>query len=73
MSGYKRLLGIVSTELEKPHVLHSSIFPLQRFLTELAAGKGQLEDIENLAVKYGKISPSKYFEIQTWMEKINIR
>uniref|UniRef100_H0ZL45 Spectrin beta, non-erythrocytic 5 n=1 Tax=Taeniopygia guttata TaxID=59729 RepID=H0ZL45_TAEGU len=45
----------------------------QRFLTELAAGKGQLEDIENLAVKYGKISPSKYFEIQTWMEKINIR
>ncbi|XP_053802113.1 spectrin beta chain, non-erythrocytic 5 [Vidua chalybeata] len=45
----------------------------QRFLTELAAGKGQLEDIENLAVKYGKISPSKYLEIQTWMEKINIR
>ncbi|RLW10138.1 hypothetical protein DV515_00002285, partial [Chloebia gouldiae] len=45
----------------------------QRFLTELAAGKGQLEDIENLAVKYGNISPSKYFEIQTWLEKINIR
>ncbi|XP_058663841.1 spectrin beta chain, non-erythrocytic 5 [Ammospiza caudacuta] len=45
----------------------------QRFLTELAAGKGQLEDIENLAAKYEKISPSKYFEIQTWMEKINIR
>ncbi|NXE64048.1 SPTN5 protein, partial [Calcarius ornatus] len=45
----------------------------QRFLTELAAGKGQLEDIENLAAKYGKTSPSKYFEIQTWMEKINIR
>ncbi|NWZ66645.1 SPTN5 protein, partial [Acrocephalus arundinaceus] len=45
----------------------------QRFLTELAAGKGQLEDIENLAVKYGKISPSKYVEIQTWMEEINIR
>ncbi|NWZ04188.1 SPTN5 protein, partial [Agelaius phoeniceus] len=45
----------------------------QRFLMELAAGKGQLEDIENLAAKYGKISPSKYFEIQTWMEKINIR
>uniref|UniRef100_A0A8C0U202 Spectrin beta, non-erythrocytic 5 n=1 Tax=Cyanistes caeruleus TaxID=156563 RepID=A0A8C0U202_CYACU len=45
----------------------------QRFLTELAAGKGQLEDIENLAAKYGKISPSKYFEIQTWMEEINIR
>uniref|UniRef100_A0A8C3ND41 Uncharacterized protein n=1 Tax=Geospiza parvula TaxID=87175 RepID=A0A8C3ND41_GEOPR len=45
----------------------------QRFLTELAAGKDQLEDIENLAAKYGKISPSKYFEIQTWMEKINIR
>uniref|UniRef100_A0A8C3DHV3 Spectrin beta, non-erythrocytic 5 n=1 Tax=Corvus moneduloides TaxID=1196302 RepID=A0A8C3DHV3_CORMO len=45
----------------------------QRFLTELAAGKGQLEDIENLASKYRKISPSKYFEIQTWMEEINIR
>ncbi|NXD33924.1 SPTN5 protein, partial [Copsychus sechellarum] len=45
----------------------------QRFLTELAAGKGQLEDIENLAAKYGKISPSKYFEIQTWMEEIYIR
>ncbi|NXC11410.1 SPTN5 protein, partial [Orthonyx spaldingii] len=45
----------------------------QRFLTELAAGKGQLEDIEKLAVKYGKISRSKYFEIQTWMEEINIR
>ncbi|NXY31360.1 SPTN5 protein, partial [Pomatorhinus ruficollis] len=45
----------------------------QRFLTELAAGKGQLEDIENLAAKYGKISPNKYFEIQTWMEEINIR
>ncbi|NWY43671.1 SPTN5 protein, partial [Sylvia atricapilla] len=45
----------------------------QRFLTELTAGKGQLEDIENLAAKYGKISPNKYFEIQTWMEEINIR
>ncbi|NWV85162.1 SPTN5 protein, partial [Dasyornis broadbenti] len=45
----------------------------QRFLTELAAGKGQLEDIENLAVKYRKISPRKYIEIQTWMEEINIR
>ncbi|NXQ26015.1 SPTN5 protein, partial [Alaudala cheleensis] len=45
----------------------------QSFLTELAAGKGQLEDIENLAVKYGNISPNKYLEIQTWMEKINIR
>uniref|UniRef100_A0A8C5IUB0 Calponin-homology (CH) domain-containing protein n=1 Tax=Junco hyemalis TaxID=40217 RepID=A0A8C5IUB0_JUNHY len=33
----------------------------QRFLTELAAGKGQLEDIENLAAKYGKISPSNSF------------
>ncbi|NXO67199.1 SPTN5 protein, partial [Phainopepla nitens] len=45
----------------------------QRFLMELAAGKGQLEDIENLAAKYGKISRSKYFEIQTWMEEINVR
>ncbi|NWV68098.1 SPTN5 protein, partial [Malurus elegans] len=45
----------------------------QRFLMELAAGKSQLEDIENLAVKYRKTSPSKYFEIQTWMEEINIR
>lgn len=73
MSVYQRLLGIMSTEMEKPHVLHSFIFPFQRFLTELAAGKGQLEDIENLAAKYGKISPNKYFEIQTWMEEINIR
>ncbi|NXY15062.1 SPTN5 protein, partial [Atrichornis clamosus] len=45
----------------------------QSFLTELAAGKGQLEDIENLAAKYGKTSPSKYFEIQNWMEEIKIR
>ncbi|NWW71973.1 SPTN5 protein, partial [Climacteris rufus] len=45
----------------------------QTFLMELTAGKGQLEDIENLAVKYGKISTSKYFEIQTWMEEIKIR
>ncbi|NXA14483.1 SPTN5 protein, partial [Sapayoa aenigma] len=45
----------------------------QSFLTELAAGKGQLEDIENLAIKYGKISPSKYSEIQIWLEEINIR
>ena len=40
---------------------------------ELAAGKGQLGDIENLAVKYGKISPSKYAEIQIWLEEINSR
>ncbi|KAM6073898.1 spectrin beta chain, non-erythrocytic 5 [Chlamydotis macqueenii] len=45
----------------------------QSFLTELAAGKGQLGDIENLAVKYGKISPSKYSEIQIWLEEINSR
>ncbi|NWW62036.1 SPTN5 protein, partial [Ifrita kowaldi] len=45
----------------------------QRFLMELAAGKGQLGDIENLAAKYRKMSPSKYFEIQTWMEEIHIR
>ncbi|NXF34969.1 SPTN5 protein, partial [Nyctibius bracteatus] len=45
----------------------------QSFLTELAAGKGQLGDIENLAVKYGKISPSKYTEIQIWLEEINSR
>ncbi|XP_065538942.1 spectrin beta chain, non-erythrocytic 5 [Lathamus discolor] len=45
----------------------------QSFLTELAAGKGQLGDIENLAAKYGKISPSKYYEIQRWLEEINIR
>ncbi|NXO10573.1 SPTN5 protein, partial [Oriolus oriolus] len=45
----------------------------QRFLTELAAGKGQLEDIENSAAKYRKISSRKYFEIQTWVEEINIR
>ncbi|KAM6392440.1 LOW QUALITY PROTEIN: spectrin beta chain, non-erythrocytic 5 [Pluvialis apricaria] len=44
----------------------------QSFLTELAAGKGQLGDIENLAVKYGKISPSKYSEIQM-LEEINSR
>uniref|UniRef100_A0A663LNR3 Calponin-homology (CH) domain-containing protein n=1 Tax=Athene cunicularia TaxID=194338 RepID=A0A663LNR3_ATHCN len=42
----------------------------QSFLTELAAGKGQLGDIENLAVKYGKICPSKYSEIQIWLEEI---
>lgn len=40
---------------------------------ELAAGKGQLEDIENLAVKYRKISPSKYSEIQIWLDEINLR
>ncbi|XP_063188806.1 spectrin beta chain, non-erythrocytic 5 [Chroicocephalus ridibundus] len=45
----------------------------QNFLMELAAGKGQLGDIENLAVKYGKISPSKYSEIQIWLEEINSR
>ncbi|XP_061199763.1 spectrin beta chain, non-erythrocytic 5 [Neopsephotus bourkii] len=45
----------------------------QGFLTELAAGKGQLGDIENLAAKYGKISPSKYYEIQRWLKEINIR
>ncbi|XP_027498276.1 spectrin beta chain, non-erythrocytic 5 [Corapipo altera] len=43
----------------------------QSFLTELAAGKGQLGDIEKLAVKYGKISPSKYSEIQVWLEEMN--
>ncbi|XP_068017491.1 spectrin beta chain, non-erythrocytic 5 isoform X2 [Melanerpes formicivorus] len=45
----------------------------QSFLTELAAGKGQLGDIENLAIKYGKISPRKYAEIQIWLEEINTR
>ncbi|NWX12365.1 SPTN5 protein, partial [Aegotheles bennettii] len=45
----------------------------QSFLTELAAGKGQLGDIENLAIKYGKISPSKYQEIQIWLEEVNSR
>uniref|UniRef100_A0A8C3KKS8 Calponin-homology (CH) domain-containing protein n=1 Tax=Calidris pygmaea TaxID=425635 RepID=A0A8C3KKS8_9CHAR len=45
----------------------------QSFLTELAAGKGQLGDIENLAAKYGKISPSKYSEIQIWLKEINSR
>ncbi|NWW90294.1 SPTN5 protein, partial [Rhynochetos jubatus] len=45
----------------------------QSFLMELAAGKGQLGDIENLAVKYGKISPRKYSEIQIWLEEINSR
>ncbi|NWS72003.1 SPTN5 protein, partial [Crotophaga sulcirostris] len=45
----------------------------QSFLTELAAGKGQLGDIEKLAVKYGKISPSKYSEIQIWLEEIHSR
>ncbi|KAM7109778.1 LOW QUALITY PROTEIN: spectrin beta chain, non-erythrocytic 5 [Ciconia maguari] len=45
----------------------------QSFLMELAAGKGQLGDIENLAVKYGKISPSKYSEIQIWLEELNSR
>ncbi|XP_027530020.1 spectrin beta chain, non-erythrocytic 5 [Neopelma chrysocephalum] len=44
----------------------------QSFLTELAAGKDQLGDIEKLAVKYGKISPSKYSEIQVWLEEMNI-
>ncbi|XP_071600765.1 spectrin beta chain, non-erythrocytic 5 [Heliangelus exortis] len=45
----------------------------QSFLMELAAGKGQLGEIENLAIKYGKISPSKYAEIQIWLEEINCR
>ncbi|NXD80777.1 SPTN5 protein, partial [Halcyon senegalensis] len=45
----------------------------QSFLMELAAGKGQLREIENLAVKYGKISPSKYCKIQIWLEEINSR
>ncbi|XP_054684656.1 spectrin beta chain, non-erythrocytic 5 [Grus americana] len=45
----------------------------QSFLMELAAGKGQLDDIENLAVKYGKLSPSKYSEIQIWLSEINNR
>ncbi|XP_069714086.1 spectrin beta chain, non-erythrocytic 5 [Phaenicophaeus curvirostris] len=45
----------------------------QSFLTELAAGKGQLGDIEKLAVKYRNISPSKYYEIQIWLEEINTR
>lgn len=40
---------------------------------ELAAGKSQLGDIENLAVKYGKISISKYSEIQIWLKDINSR
>ncbi|XP_027737533.1 spectrin beta chain, non-erythrocytic 5 [Empidonax traillii] len=44
----------------------------QSFLTELAAGKGQLGDIEKLAVKYGKISPNKYAEIQICLEEINV-
>ncbi|NXN96468.1 SPTN5 protein, partial [Rhinopomastus cyanomelas] len=45
----------------------------QSFLMELAVGKGQLGDIEDMAVKYGKISPSKYAEIQVWLEEINMR
>ncbi|NXG60038.1 SPTN5 protein, partial [Hemiprocne comata] len=45
----------------------------QSFLMELAAGKGQLGDIENLAIKYGKISPSKYSEIQIWLREIHSR
>ncbi|NXG68257.1 SPTN5 protein, partial [Baryphthengus martii] len=45
----------------------------QSFLMELAAGKGQLGDIESLAVKYGKMSPSKYSKIQIWLEEINSR
>ncbi|XP_047920914.1 spectrin beta chain, non-erythrocytic 5 [Anser cygnoides] len=45
----------------------------QSFLTELAAGKGQLGEIENLAVKYGKSSPGKCAEIQIWLEEINNR
>ncbi|KFQ58276.1 Spectrin beta chain, non-erythrocytic 5, partial [Pelecanus crispus] len=45
----------------------------QIFLVELAAGKGQLADIENLAAKYGKISLSKHSEIRIWLEEINSR
>ncbi|XP_052552192.1 spectrin beta chain, non-erythrocytic 5 [Tympanuchus pallidicinctus] len=45
----------------------------QSFLTELAAGKGQLGEIESLATKFGKNSPGKYTEIQIWLEEINAR
>uniref|UniRef100_G1NFS5 Spectrin beta, non-erythrocytic 5 n=1 Tax=Meleagris gallopavo TaxID=9103 RepID=G1NFS5_MELGA len=45
----------------------------QSFLTELAAGKGQLGEIESLAAKFGKNSPGKYTEIQIWLEEINAR
>uniref|UniRef100_A0A8C4UQ78 Calponin-homology (CH) domain-containing protein n=1 Tax=Falco tinnunculus TaxID=100819 RepID=A0A8C4UQ78_FALTI len=42
----------------------------QNFLTELAAGKGRLGEIEDLAVKYGQASPSKYPQIRIWLETI---
>uniref|UniRef100_A0A8C3LH89 Spectrin beta, non-erythrocytic 5 n=1 Tax=Chrysolophus pictus TaxID=9089 RepID=A0A8C3LH89_CHRPC len=45
----------------------------QSFLTELAAGKGQLGEIESLATKFGKKSPGKYTEIQIWLEEIKAR
>uniref|UniRef100_A0A8B9PGF4 Calponin-homology (CH) domain-containing protein n=1 Tax=Apteryx owenii TaxID=8824 RepID=A0A8B9PGF4_APTOW len=45
----------------------------QNFLMELAAGKGQLGDIEKLAGKYAARNPSKYSEIQIWLEEINNR
>lgn len=57
----------------KPQVLLFVPFLFQSFLTELAAGKGQLGEIENLAVKYGKSSPGKCAEIQIWLEEINNR
>ncbi|XP_065610862.1 spectrin beta chain, non-erythrocytic 5 isoform X1 [Cyrtonyx montezumae] len=45
----------------------------QSFLTELAAGKGQLGEIESLATKFGKNSPGKYTEIHVWLEEISAR
>ncbi|XP_056200822.1 spectrin beta chain, non-erythrocytic 5 [Falco biarmicus] len=42
----------------------------QNFLVELAAGKGRLGEIEDLAVKYGQASPSKYPQIRIWLETI---
>ncbi|NWJ06160.1 SPTN5 protein, partial [Crypturellus undulatus] len=45
----------------------------QSFLMELAAGKGQMGDIEKLAGKYAARNPSKYSEIQIWLEEINSR
>lgn len=45
----------------------------QSFLTELAAGKGQLGEIESLATKFGKNSPGKYTEIRIWLKEIHAR
>uniref|UniRef100_A0A8C7E9R9 Spectrin beta, non-erythrocytic 5 n=1 Tax=Nothoprocta perdicaria TaxID=30464 RepID=A0A8C7E9R9_NOTPE len=45
----------------------------QSFLMELAAGKGQMGDIEKLAGKYAARNPSRYSEIQIWLEEINSR